>query len=434
MLLRLAVRNHLSVYEEQELSLVASKLTGAGRSLVFSIGGEVNVLPAALIYGTNASGKTNLIKALDFVRSAVLFSHTRGQAGGGVPRRAFALNERGQHEPTAIEVDFVIKGTRYQFGFEANDDAFVAEWLFAYPEGKRRRVYERDGGDVVFGATFRGQKKILVDLMRPNSLFISTATQNDHEYLGSIVKFFRRISYNGTITVPDTAINSAFEKREIDPRAIEFLSRSGTGVDGYRKSKALDTSLSVAFKKDVIDVFAKHYADQVDTSKIDFEQETTEIQLRHSSVDPDGTFLELDRESAGTRRILFLMGRILTAIDRGGLVVIDEIDASLHTRAAEELIGLFCNPDINRSGAQLIATIHDTNLLSSELMRRDQLWFCKKDRLGASSIYSLAEISSRPTDDFERGYLQGRYGALPNFPSGSSEGEQVISIDWGKLQ
>lgn len=429
MLLRLSARNHLSIYEEQEINLSASKLLGNEQSLVFDIGAAHKVLPVALVYGHNASGKTNFIKALQFMRDSILYSHSRGVAEGGVERIPFALNDSAEHETTLVEADFIVSGVRYQYGFEADDNKFRKEWLYSYNKGKRSRVFERDEGDVNFGSIFKGQKKILVDLMRPNSLFISTATQNDHGYLSDIVRFFRYIGYSSAISVVDQMLNNAFEKREIDPRVIEFLNNSGTGVDGYRRMMSPLPELTKAMGKGFLELLRKHITDGSvikDDSFLDSEK--TEIQLRHTSSDGKGRFLELDRESSGTRRLLLLLNRVYGALDRGGIVVVDEIDASLHTSAAEEVISLFCNPDLNTKGAQLIATIHDTNLLNSKYLRRDQIWFCDKDISGASRLYSLSDMATRSTDDFERGYRQGRYGAVPHFDTKTTTSENTVVI------
>ncbi|OBP73266.1 hypothetical protein BAE42_14135 [Mesorhizobium loti] len=124
-------------------------------------------------------------------------------------------------------------------------------------------------------------------------------------------------------------------------------------------------------------------------------------------------FFNLDKESAGTRRLLALLAPIFAALDHGGLIVIDEIDASLHTRACEAILALFSSTEFNANGAQLIATTHDTNILSSNLLRRDQIWFCEKGDTGETALFPLTDLRTRATDNIEKGYLQGRFGAIP---------------------
>ena len=140
--------------------------------------------------------------------------------------------------------------------------------------------------------------------------------------------------------------------------------------------------------------------------------EFKEISLGHQAA-ADIQFLDIKRESAGTLRLLVLLKPIFEALDNGFLVVIDELDASLHTYLAEQIVALFNSKKTNPKGAQLIATTHDTNLLCADYLRRDQVWFVEKDRNGASTLYPLTDIRTRAADNLEKGYLQGRFGAVP---------------------
>jgi len=415
MLLRLSASNLLSIAKTQELSLVASKLKGPEKALRPIPGTDLFALPSAVIYGANASGKTNFVKAFRFMRSAILESHRRGHPEGGVPRVPFALDEEMSRTPSAVEAEFVVDGTRFQYGFECDDDRFTSEWLFSYPEGKRRRLFERSGSEVEFGAHFRGPKKILVDLMRPNSLFISTATQNDHEELTRIASFFRRTKYSSNIAVAKELINNTFKKDQIDERAIAFLTAIGTGINGYRQMDVEVPENVKAMAKEFVNIARKHMGEAagfLDDGPPDRSKDVV-LEFSHAGAGGETFFFGLERESSGTRRLILLMNMVFKALDEGSLVIIDELDASLHTSAAEQILSLFSRPEINRNGAQLIATTHDTNLLNCACLRRDQIWFCEKDTEGASHIFPLSDIKSRQSDNFEQGYLEGRYGAIP---------------------
>jgi AAA15 family ATPase/GTPase len=416
MLLRFSVANFRSILEEQELSLVAGKLKSAHEILRFPIG-DVSVLPSALIYGPNAAGKSNFIAALNFLRAAVLYSHSKGNPDGGVPRKPFALCGEAQDTPSLLEADFVVGGVRYQYGFEADDDRFTAEWLFSYPEGKRRKLYERSGDDISFGPSLKGQKKILAEFMRPNSLFLSTATQNDHEELSEIRNFFKDIKIKRSISAGRHTVNEEFSESDIDPRTIEFLEMVGTGVIGYRKNteelpdeaRKMMSELKVIIKR-----FASDNSNEIEIDSS--EEKRVSIELSHKSRDGSACYLDLNDESAGTKRLLIIINMAFKALDTGGIVVIDEVDASLHTFASEAVLALFNDKNINKKGAQIIATAHDTNLLSSEFLSRGQIWFAEKNDRGETELFSLAEIKSRPDDNFELGYLQGRYGGTISPP------------------
>lgn len=414
MLLRFSVRNYLSIADTEEISLVASNLKGPECSLVPIPGTDLSTLPSAVVYGANASGKTNILKAFNFLKSAILQSHTRGNPEGGVPRLPFKLDPASANKTTSLEAEFIVDDVRLQYGFECDDEAFTAEWLYAYPEGKRRRLFERTGAKVEFGSHFKGPKKILVDLMRPNSLFISTATQNDHDELSKIVAFFRKIRFSMNIAVAKELLHNAFKKDQIDPRTIEFLKSLGTGITGFRQTDIEIPETVRAFTRDFVALARKNFGDSAPVDEDQSDRLTdVAIEFAHSGISGDPCYFGLERESSGTRRLILMMNIVFKALDEGNIVVIDELDASLHTFAAAQILQLFENPNINRNGAQLIATTHDTNLLSISKLRRDQIWFCEKDDVGASHIFPLSDIKSRATDNFEQGYLEGRYGAIP---------------------
>ncbi|WP_081762780.1 ATP-binding protein [Xanthobacter sp. 126] len=414
MLLRLSASNFLSFSEGQELSLVASGLKGPEEGLLPIPGTDLFAVPSAIVYGANASGKTNFVKSLRFMRAAIIDSHRLGRPEGGVPRVPFKLDPTKATAPTVVEADFIVDGVRFQYGFECDDDKFLSEWLFSYPEGKRRRMFERSGGNVEFGSFFKGPKKILVDLMRPNSLFISTATQNDHEELSKIVSFFRNIKFSINLSVAKELINNTFKKDQIDSRTIAFLTAVGTGITGYRQTDIEIPDTLRNFSKEFSELARKHMGDSVSVEdNLSDRSSDVAIELAHAGAGGETCYFGLERESSGTRRLILLMNNIFKSLDRGSVIVIDELDASLHTHAAEKIISLFSNPSVNKNGSQLITTTHDTNLLNCSCLRRDQIWFCEKDYIGSSHIFPLSDIKSRQTDNFEQGYLEGRYGAIP---------------------
>ena len=415
MLLRFAVTNYLSLRDTQEFSLVATPLKGSTDALLSSDAlGGIAALPSAVIYGANASGKSNVIRAFEFMRSVILYSHSRGEPNGGVPRHAFALSRKSIEQPTTMDADFIIDGIRYHYGFEADEEQFLSEWLYSFPEGKRRKLFERKQKEVEFGPSFKGQKRILVDLMRSNSLFLSTATQNDHEFLTSIVKFFRSCVISKAVSAGDYEVNREFKEKNIDPRAIFFLNRIGTGVTNFRRSENDYPEQLLKFS-DGLAKLSEELLSKDKSIKIDFPRDTKDVSIELSHIDEDGneSFLPMARESSGTRRLLILLHLVFASLDDGSVLFIDEIDASLHTRATEAIFELFNEKEFNKFGAQLVATTHDTNLMLSASLRRDQIWFVEKDAHGSSHLFPLSDIKSRQSDNFEVGYLQGRYGAIP---------------------
>lgn len=414
MLLRFGVENHLSIRERQEFSLVATSLKGEERGLLTTgVNAAKFALPGVVIYGANASGKSNFVKALSFVRRMVLYSHSKGDPDSSILRRPFALDNKSKSQPSRFDMDFIRDGIRYHFGFEVTDKIVATEWLYSFPSGRRQMLYERSSPtDIVFGRSLKGRNRIIADLMRDNSLFISVARQNSHDDLTSISKFFDEILLINAISVNETDLVGEFsEAKGVDERAIKFLTQINTGVVGYRSVKKKNSDKTKELLMAVSSAL-KAVNPEMDFGQIDIETRDL-IELAHRGATGDRVFFRFDQESSGTRRLILLMSAVFKSIDRGSVIVIDEIDASLHTQVAELIIQIFFNPEINMHNAQLIATTHDTNLMRSPVLRRDQIWFAEKDEGGATSLFPLSDIHTRQGDNIEKGYLQGRFGAIP---------------------
>ena len=327
----------------------------------------------------------------------------------GIPRQAFALGDR-EEEPTTLEIEFITDGVRFQYGFEATNRAFVGEWLYWFPHRNWQMLFERTNEKAIrFGRNLKGQNKIISELMRPNSLFLSAAAQNSHEQLSKIHSYVVSMTFEATGSDP-RAHDLHTKTEEYDRRIIDFLAEVGTGVVGYRTKKPTPDEKQQALMKDVLATISRHLPpERVETFALD---DDYVLELAHSAKKNKRVFFSVDRESAGTRRLLVILSSVFSALDAGTVVFIDELDASLHTQICEGIVALFSSRRSNPRGAQLIATTHDTNLMRSRHLRRDQLWFTEKDPSGATHLFPLSDIRTRKTDDIEKGYLEGRYGAI----------------------
>ncbi len=417
MLLRFGVSNHLSIRDLQELSFVASSLKDSSDGLIdCAAAPSGSVLPAVVIYGANASGKSNLVDAMAAMREMVLRSHTKGEPGGGVPCSPFRLERDYSQKPSRFEIDFVLDGVRHHYGFEASEKAFESERLYVFPKSHRRTLFEREGGEFRFGRELSGLNNLIAKLTRPNSLYLSAAAQNDHKQLSRVFEYFRSIHGLRGISVPGEMASAQLPEEGPHRRVIDFLGEVGTGVVDFRRKETETPEELRTIEREISEVLNKHGHTLI-------APEISSIELAHRSRDGGEVYLELDRESAGTRRLLVLLDRAFRALDEGALLCIDELDAGLHTQAAEEVLQLFCSPQTNSNEAQLLATTHDTNLMKSSVLRRDQLWFTQKDAWGATEIYPLTDIRTRQGDNLAKGYLQGRYGATPFEHPISASGE-----------
>jgi AAA15 family ATPase/GTPase len=199
----------------------------------------------------------------------------------------------------------------------------------------------------------------------------------------------------------------------IDPRAISFLGAVGTGVVSHKVVEMKKSDIFDDATEFVKSILKKRFGNDFDASEFDeVAKIPLEISLAHKGPNENAVYLDYRSESDGTKRLLFLLGHIFRALDKGTVFITDELNASLHTQACEALVSLFASKETNPLGAQLIATTHDTNLLQSKSLRRDQVWFAEKTNEGATHIYPLTDIRTRKGDNLEKGYLQGRYGAV----------------------
>lgn len=415
MLLRFSVSNHRSIRDQQELLLSASGAEDQSNGLIpcsAAPGGAV--LPLAVIYGANASGKSNLLEALRFMRSMVLDSHNKGEPGGGVPVRSFKLDSTSRRSPSRFEIDFVVNGVRHHYGFQASDKAFEQEWLYAFPGVRPQLWFERTGDEFRFGRELKGQNRAIEALTRPNSLFVSAGAQNDHAQLSRVFGYFQSIV--GGVQTPATLGATMSDLLptgdDLDRRVVDFLHEISTGVVDHRENRKELPAEVREFKGKLAAFIRDALGSDAVGSDTDDDQFVT-IELGHRAHGGDVIYFELEAESAGTRRLLVVLSSAFAALDAGTLLCVDELNASLHTQASEAVIRLFGSRKHNPNGAQLIATTHDTNLLASPLLRKDEVWLTEKDEAGATHLYPLTDIETRLGDNLERGYLQGRFGAVP---------------------
>ncbi len=310
-------------------------------------------------------------------------------------------------QPSRFDLDFVIDGVRHHYGFEASDTKFVSEGLYTFPRSHSRTLFERTGDEFRFGRELRGQNSSIARLTRTNSLYLSAAAQNGHEQLSRIFEYFRSIRSVRDINVPGTMASRQLAEDGPDGRVINFLGEVGTGVVGYRRNETEIPEETRTFLWKLTEVL-RTAVDEPDNFELDEDGKHVTIELAHQDRGGKQVYLELDRESAGTRRLLILLDFAFRELDEGVLLLVDELDASLHTHACEAVLRLFCSPRSNPKGAQLLATTHNTNLMNSSALRRDQLWFTQKDAYGATKLYPLIDIRTRKSDNLEKGYLQGR--------------------------
>lgn len=412
MLIEFRVKNFRSLRDEQVLSLVASrdKTLQGTNTLETGIKAAPALLRSAVIYGANASGKSNLIKSLQYMRGVVAESATVIQPGQTFSVQPFRLDAESARQPTQFEITFLLNGVRYQYGFAMTPQRIVSEHLLVYKAFKPQRWFERHfdgdtGKDTYdFGPGLKGAKQVWEGATRPNALFLSMAVQLNSDQLRPVFDWFvNRLAIFNEVTplAPQFSVQmlgQADKRREI----CDFLTAADISI----------ADIEVVTRQ--VPGQAVHFDLASGKTEVRTEQvEENQLRFKHVTEHGEAVF-DLADESNGTRNLLFLTGPVLDILKKGLTLVIDELDTSLHTLLVRRLVQLFHSPEINTGGAQLIFTTHDTSLLDApDLFRRDQIWFVEKNGNQASSLVSLSEFSPRKKEALERGYLVGRYGGVP---------------------
>ncbi|NRD51017.1 AAA family ATPase [Corallococcus exiguus] len=422
MLVEFRVENHRSVRDEQVLTMEEGRVGGAEDARPRSVAGHsTRLLPVAALYGANASGKSNVLGGLAFMRHAVMRSHRMWPPEGGVPRDSFAWGSKAS-EPSLFEVTLLIDGVRYQYGFVANDERFLEEWLYAWPQGRKQTWFEREGDAFKFGEHLQGEFRVVEQVTRPNALFLSAAVQHRFEQLTPLYTHFRSLqlinisssSYPRAATEFPELWLSRFAKTSSPDLSgqLTLLEMPEANPDEFDAFRELLRAADVG----IVDVKVTKEENDESPPLRGRRPRRLRILVKHQSASEDA-WLPLEEESKGTLTLFNLAPAVLDVLWTGGILVVDELEASLHPLLGLHIVQQFNDPVRNPRNAQLLFTTHDTNLLGTTLgepaLRRDQIWLTEKDKEGASRIYPLTDYKPRKEENLERGYLQGRYGAIP---------------------
>ncbi len=418
MLIEFSVTNYRSFLTTQSLTLAANTATELQEenSFVSPVSNLPRLLRSSVVYGPNAAGKSNLIQAIAFMKRFVLLSAKESQEGEKIDAAPFLFNRQSSLNSSEFEVLFIQDGIRYQYGFAVNSKKVTGEWLFAYPEGRAQKWFERNYDPETqkdiwyFGPKFTGRRKVWQEATRSNALFLSTAIQLNNEQLKPIFNWFDHklhVIGHGENISPEFSANEC-EKEEKKKKILKFMNAADLFItDIFLEKKEFST-------KDLPAEMPQNIKEEI-SKELDGKKLTSLFFMHPSSDTGEDVALEFEEESAGTRKLFTLAGPWLDVLDNGLVLFVDELDTSLHPHLVRFLLNLFHNPETNRHNAQLVFTTHDTTVLDQTLMRRDQVWFVEKDAENATRLYPLSDYKPRKGEALQKGYLYGRYGALP-FP------------------
>lgn len=417
MLLSFRVSNHKSIRDEQTLHMqpVYDKTRPA--------------LPVAAIFGANAAGKSNILDALSFAVRAVRESFSSWT--GGIPRTPFRLAPDYTSRQSTFTFEMLIGDARYLYGFGVNDERVTEEWLYAYPRQRKRLVFERIGAEFKVGreAKHRAQVDLLKDLMPPTALFLSVAARSDLADVRLVCKWFGRIEFvslaSGSVdedSILRVMNNPTMHKRLGDLVQAADLGSTGIGIEYQLPLDAADR---------VAQQIRKATQETQDDEPVDMHAilADTEGVERRLIFNYGDYRLGLSDQSRGTQIWLKCLLFTLWALDTGSVLVIDEIDSSLHPHLSAQLVRMFRCAKMNTRNGQLIFTTHDATLLGrqfgEDVLARDEIWFVEKNQDRATSIYALADFKPRKDENTERRYLTGSYGGIPTL----FEGDFTDAVD-----
>ena len=437
MLIKFTVENYLSFNGKVELSLVAGKY----RSLPHHVikrkkRNDVNLLKSAVIYGANASGKSNLVKAIDFGRNMIVKGTKAGQQ---IPTRIFKLDAKNYQQPTKFQYDIKVKGKIYSYGFSLDSRKIHDEWLSLPAKAQETYLFTRktdsdDRVEVNFGKNLystvkeRNFLQFVAQGTRSNQLFLTEAIQRNVKQLKDVYEWF---SDRLKIIFPESQVEHLAEilmtdKHNIKNTFLKLLKGFDTGISNIATEQIplskvnLPTEVKEKIEKDLkedqIAIVREMPTRKTYNISKGKEGEFLAIQLitQHKMKDSKKEVsFELNDESDGTKRIMDFIPALTNLRIEDDVYIIDEIDRSLHPHLTTAILDIFLNKDKQHNN-QLIVTTHESNLLNLELLRRDEIWFVDKNKDGETTIFSLEEFQPRYDKDIRKAYLLGRFGAIPS--------------------
>lgn len=421
MLLQFSIRNFRTFKDKASLSLIASNYDKETRE-IDNINQDtkfnLRLLKSAVIYGANASGKSKFFEALLFMKNFVINSSKDSQKGDKIGIEPFRLNNESEKSPTEFEVIFTYKNVMYRYGFEADKKRIISEWLYYKPKTKEIELFYRDDNkfDTHERNFIKGNTVVKEGLVRENALLVSVAAQFNDSTSISVIEWFENLNIISGLR-EDEFKNNTIEKIKNNKekvKILEFLKAADLGIQDIQYEEFVFGNISDEFKEKLKKL--KEEVKELDPEAF------SDVSTIHSKYDNDRknvgkvNFSVLRDESNGTKKFLYLSGTIIDVLENGGILIGDEFDSKLHPNLVCKIVSLFNSKELNKKNAQLIFNTHDTNLLSSGLFRRDQIWFTDKNKFGEAKLYSLADFKSdevRKTESFEENYIRGKYGAVP---------------------
>jgi len=411
MLIDFTVENYKSIKDTTSFTMEATAIKDHSEN-IFNDKNKI-LLKSAVIYGSNASGKSNLLDGMDFMRSFVENSAIDYKPNEKIYVEAFKLNTQTKDKPSLFEITFISDEIKYRYGFRLDENTIHDEWLFHTTNIRETKLFIRTKQEFELSKAFsEGRLIVKENKTRENALFLSVVAQFNGNISKNISNWFNQFN-----------ITSNVDKNKFEHYTVDILNNQ------EQRSKILQLLLSVDMgikdvelkKSDVnYDSIPSKLKEMINEDEIKEGSLTrAEIITKHMQYNKNNEYIadidfKLHNESTGTRKFLLLAGPIVETLLNGEILIIDELDNSFHTQMTEFIVQLFNSKETNPKNAQLIFATHDTNLLTHKLFRRDQIWFVEKNIYGESEIFSLIDFGARKDTSLEKNYLEGKFGGIPH--------------------
>lgn len=420
MLLRFGCSNFRSISNYQEILLTST--TDDDTHNVFTTDAvREDVLPMAAIYGANGAGKTNTLKALSFFVQSVIFNTSRDFESISIP--TFKLDSSFKNQESTFDIDFILDDKHYHYGYSVLGDLVVNEWLYSYSYSIRQsrtvlfyRDIEDEDEKFYFSKNLKGKNKTISSITDDSTLFISLAAKSGNEICSDIIKYFTN-SYNFRFRtdINENSIAKKISKHDLVKDIEDFLKNIDIGVISLSTGKKEIDEKEVEMRDKIKQALILVTGDNKNDSELKFKEEEFKyyIEIEKIGTGSEKVKFDFDDESLGTKSLISLLASIFLVIRRGGVFVVDELELSLHTLLSLKVIEIFNSKKINSNGAQLIFSTHETQLLCSGLLRKDEIWLAERSLDGSSVLTALSDFAIPNKSNIRNGYLNGRFGAIP---------------------
>lgn len=428
MLIEFNVQNFRSFKNLNTLSMVGVRsFKEHEETNIIPINNKLKLLKSTVIYGNNASGKSNFIKSIGFMRQLVINSFRdallENDSSKKIPVTKFLLNSESEELPALFEVSFILKGTKYRYGFEIEEDEVISEWLY-HTTSKEVALFKREDGEIIINKSSFKEGLKLESKTKKNVLFLTVVAQFNGSVSDKIIQWFKDLNViNGihdrgykNYTINKLKEDDSFKKWV--NKFVKFLEISKITTDTDNVTEQKLEELKNQEKDEELIALLTSIQKLQQKGSVKREQ----IITWHRKYDKNKILIDTipftfdSHESEGTKKLIYLLGPWYDTLKNGKILIVDELDSRLHTMLIKQLIRYFHLT--NKENAQLIFAIHDTNLLTKNIFRRDQIWFIEKNQFGESELYSLGDFKSekvRKKSAFDKNYEDGKYGAIPYF-------------------